>query len=142
MYLSDDERTDILTLKEMYQKVIVIINSPLLLLDFDIKVNALVYMSFCGQRSGDALASLILGESNFSAALTTSIAKYDNLPVKFKESLNDNYEEGIYVGYRYYTTFNKEVIYPFKENLEDKNEISKKNKDAINYYYSFKFIKK
>lgn len=121
MYLSDDERTDILTLKEMYQKVIVIINSPLLLLDFDIKVNALVYMSFCGQRSGDALASLILGESNFSAALTTSIAKYDNLPVKFKESLNDNYEEGIYVGYRYYTTFNKEVIYPFGYGLSYSN---------------------
>ena len=38
--------------------------------------------------------------------------------------------------------YKEEVIYPFKENLEDKNEISKKNKDAINYYYSFKFIKK
>lgn len=121
MYLSDNERIDISTLKEMYQKVIVVINSPLLLLDFDIKVNALVYMSFCGQRSGDALASLILGESNFSAALTTSIAKYDNLPVKFKESLNDNYNEGIYVGYRYYTTFNKEVIYPFGYGLSYSN---------------------
>ena len=121
MYLSDNERIDILTLKEMYQKVIVVINSPLLLLDFDIKVNALVYMSFCGQRSGDALASLILGETNFSAALTTSIAKYDNLAVKFKESLNDNYNEGIYVGYRYYTTFNKEVIYPFGYGLSYSN---------------------
>ena len=121
MYLSDNERIDILTLKEMYQKVIVVINSPLLLLDFDIKVNALVYMSFCGQRSGDALASLILGETNFSAALTTSMAKYDNLPVKFKESLNDNYNEGIYVGYRYYTTFNKEVIYPFGYGLSYSN---------------------
>ena len=38
--------------------------------------------------------------------------------------------------------YKEEVIYPFKENLEDKNEISKKNKAAINYYYSFKFIKK
>ena len=38
--------------------------------------------------------------------------------------------------------YKEEVIYPFKENLEDKNEISKKNKDVINYYYSFKFIKK
>lgn len=38
--------------------------------------------------------------------------------------------------------YKEEVIYPFKENLEDKNEISKKNKDAINYYYYFKFIKK
>ena len=38
--------------------------------------------------------------------------------------------------------YKEEVIYPFKENLEDKNEISKKNKDAINYYNSFKFIKK
>ena len=38
--------------------------------------------------------------------------------------------------------YKEEVIYPFKENLEDKNEISEKNKNAINYYYSFKFIKK
>lgn len=38
--------------------------------------------------------------------------------------------------------YKEEVIYPFKENLEYKNEISEKNKDAINYYYSFKFIKK
>ena len=38
--------------------------------------------------------------------------------------------------------YKEEVIYPFKENLEDKNEISKKNKAAINYYNSFKFIKK
>lgn len=38
--------------------------------------------------------------------------------------------------------YKEEVIYPFKENLEDKNEISKKNKESINYYYSFKFIKK
>ena len=45
------------------------------------------------------------------------------------------------------TMFDKEgykesIIYPFKENLDDTLEISKINKDAINYYYSFKFIKK
>ena len=38
--------------------------------------------------------------------------------------------------------YKEEVIYPFKENLEDKNEITKINKESINYYYSFKFIKK
>ena len=45
------------------------------------------------------------------------------------------------------TMFDKEgykesIIYPFKENLDDTLEISEKNKNAINYYYSFKFIKK
>lgn len=45
------------------------------------------------------------------------------------------------------TMFDKEgykegIIYPFKEILDDKFEITKINKDAINYYYSFKFIKK
>ena len=45
------------------------------------------------------------------------------------------------------TMFDKEgykegIIYPFKEILDDKFEITKINKESINYYYSFKFIKK
>lgn len=94
----------------------------------------------CGQEIGNSIADLLTGKSTPSGKLpmTWPVNISDdpstkNFPADAKpkpldpatmladaaKSVNEknvgytNYEEGIYVGYRYYDTFKKEVSYPF-----------------------------
>lgn len=70
-----------------------------------------------GQNGGQALADVIYGDVSPSGKLAQTIPMdlYDdpsmvNWP---GEEGHVDYGEGIYVGYRYYDTFHKEVAYPF-----------------------------
>ena len=94
----------------------------------------------CGQEIGNSIADLLMGKSTPSGKLpmTWPVSINDdpstkNFPSDVKDVSLDlssmfkdaskmaqvknvgytNYEEGIYVGYRYYDTFKKEVSYPF-----------------------------
>ena len=120
-----DEReiASIRLLSEHYKKLILIINSgasvDLSELE-DYPINAIVFFCQQGMEGGNALASLLTGEENFSAKLTdTWVKKYEDVPFGNEYSyLNGDlekeyYREGIYVGYRYYDTFDIGVRYPF-----------------------------
>jgi len=74
-----------------------------------------------GQEAGNAVADIISGRINPSGKLPASFpVKYEDVPsarnfpgspaYKPEEVV---YEEGIYVGYRYYNTYNVETAYPF-----------------------------
>jgi len=74
-----------------------------------------------GQEAGDAVADVITGNINPSGKLPMSFpVKYEDVssaknfpgtPAEKPEQVV--YEEGIYVGYRYFNTFNVETSYPF-----------------------------
>jgi hypothetical protein len=101
------------------KKVIAVLNmgSPMEVVSWRDKVDAILYLGYAGQGSGTALASVLTGEVNPSAktAMTWPV-DYDSTPAAeyFPGSATDvTYYEDIYVGYRYYSTFGVDVAYPF-----------------------------
>lgn len=83
-------------------------------------VNAILFMCQLGEESGNALANVVSGKVSPSGHLTdTWVQNYDQVPGgdKFSfmspEPLEQYYEEGVFVGYRYYQTAGIEPRYPF-----------------------------
>jgi len=69
-----------------------------------------------GLEGGNAIADVLTGNVNPSGKLAASLpVKYSDVPsaADFGSYNNAVYHEGIYVGYRYYTTFNVATAYPF-----------------------------
>lgn len=115
MYLSMVEKEDINLLNQLYEKVVVIINSPGVIEDIkDIKANAIIYTGLSGMMLGEALGQILNGDFTPCGHLAVTWAKRENYPLTYdyNNPLIDEYNEGIFVGYRYFSTFNKEVIYP------------------------------
>lgn len=82
-------------------------------------VNAVLLMTQLGNIGGDALLDVLTGAVNPSGKTTDTWAKnYMDYPSSARfshnESVHDeNYEDGIYVGYRYFDTFGIAPLYPF-----------------------------
>ena len=122
--LTDEEIASINICSEHYKNFILVINSGAYLdlspLKDNTKIGAILYICQLGMQGGYALADVLTGKVNPSGKLTdTWVMQYDDIPYGNEYSyLNGNlkreyYKEGIYVGYRYYDSFNKEVLYPF-----------------------------
>lgn len=83
-------------------------------------VDGLVLMSQAGMEGGNALADILTGKTTPSGKLTDTWAKnYSDYPAAATIGDNDgdnkqeDYKEGIYVGYRYFDTFNITPAYEF-----------------------------
>ena len=117
--------------------VIVILNSGSVMetASWRDRVDAILCAWQPGEEGGNSVADVLTGKANPSGRLTMTwpIAATDHPSTKnfpqqmdmytFRESLGygveipgrdyTNHEEDIYVGYRYFDTFNKEVAFPF-----------------------------
>ena len=85
-------------------------------LPFADNVGAILNMYLPGQSGGRACANLLFGKANPSGRLAeTWPLKYDDVPFgkDFGKGINEIYKESVFVGYRYYSTANKKVRYPF-----------------------------
>lgn len=83
---------------------------------FGDRINAIVIAWQGGMESGHALCDVLSGKVNPSGRLTDTIAvNYDAYPAHdFGHKDFNEYDEDVFVGYRYFETFAKdEVIYPF-----------------------------
>ena len=83
-------------------------------------IGAILLMSQAGNIGGHALADVLTGKVSPSGHLTTTWAEnYEDYPnAKTFSHMNGDihdeyYEEGIYVGYRYFDTFDVTPAYPF-----------------------------
>ena len=83
-------------------------------------ISAVLYISQCGNQTGNIVADLLLGKSIPSGKLTTTWAvNYSDYPSASEFShengnIDDEYyKEGIYVGYRYFDKFNITPRYCF-----------------------------
>ena len=114
--LTDAEVRDILALDKKFARFMLVLNvggvvdlSPVL------SVRNILLLSQLGVETGPALADLLLGKTNPGGKLATTWAAYDEYaPMPDFEDKNDTrYQEGIYVGYRYFDTFGKKPLFPF-----------------------------
>ena len=124
-YLSEREEEDLRYLAEMNKPVILILNAggPVELTDIleqTDNIKGILNISQLGQEGGDALADVLLGKEVPGGKLTTTWARrYEDYPASEEYGyLNGNlekekYKEGIYVGYRYFDSFDKKVMFPF-----------------------------
>ena len=122
-YLNDREEAELETLCGFGIPVIVLLNvGGVMDLGFleKRKISAVVLMSQPGSEGGNALADVLSGKVNFSGRLTDTWAyRYEDYPSSAAFShRNGNlteefYTEGIYVGYRYFTSFGVKPRYPF-----------------------------
>ncbi len=123
------------------KKVVVIINtgSVMEVASWRDKVDGILYCGYAGQTTGSAVADVLSGKVNPSAKTTiTWPIAYSDTPCADTfpgDALDVTYYEDIYVGYRYYSTFNVPVAYPFGYGLsytkfEYSNYSLKKNADG------------
>lgn len=97
--------------------VVILSSGGPLELPFESKVKGIVETYLGGEAIGEALYRILYGEVNPSGHLaeTFPLKLEDNpsYPYFPGDRYNCLYKEGIYVGYRYYETFNVPVLYPF-----------------------------
>lgn len=119
--LYEMEVQNIKKLQKNFPKVVVALNVGGIVDVGCIKdVNALVLMNQLGNLGGKVLADVITGKANPSGKLSDTWAlDYMDYPSSAEFSFNngnvheDYYKDGIYVGYRYFDSFKKDVLYPF-----------------------------
>lgn len=129
-YLTDDESALIDNVSASFhaqnKKVVVVLNVGGIVdtTTWKDKVDGILLAYMPGQEAGDAITDLLSGVTNPSGKLAQSIPlSYSDVPSSTTFAGVDTngdgtvdtnyYTDDIYVGYRYYDTFNKPVAYPF-----------------------------
>lgn len=124
LFITDVERAAIETCVKEYKNFVLVINSGCSLdmsfVDEIPGIGAILFICQLGTEGGNAFADTILGKVTPSGKLADTWAKkYADIPFHNEYSyLNGNledeyYKEGIYVGYRYFDSFDVEPCYPF-----------------------------
>ncbi len=131
-YLRDAEDELIRRVSEKFEKTVVIVNTGY---QIDMRwvekynIKGVLWFALGGMYAGRALSDILTGEENPSGRLpdTWAFDYYDFPSSKNfitnkgvagikgydKTCITNVYEEGIYVGYRYFDTFGVKVAYPF-----------------------------
>lgn len=121
--LSLIEKANLKKLAESYKTTILVINSgaqmDLSILD-EVNVNAVLYFCQQGEEGGTALADILTGKVTPSGKLTdTWVKTYADVPFGSEysylsgDTTTEYYKEGIYVGYRYFDSFQKNPRWAF-----------------------------
>ncbi len=114
--LSKTEVRDILELNSKYKNFMLVLNvGGVVDLTPVMEVKNILLMSQLGVVSGDIFADIILGKQNPSGKLTTTWSSWKDYPdfAGFGDRDDTTYNEGIYVGYRYFDTVQKKPLFPF-----------------------------
>lgn len=129
-YLTDEEEQLIQDVTSVFENTVAVLNVGY---PIDVKwiekynVKAVLWFGYAGQFAGRALADILSGKATPSGHLPDTWAyDYYDYPSAANYILNEDiaqgcekplvvntYEEGIYVGYRYFDTFNIPAAYPF-----------------------------
>ncbi len=122
-YLSEEEETIIKRLHATFDQVIVVTNTGNLMdtnwvkdgIDGEQVADAVLFAWYGGRFSSEALANLLCGDATPSGKLSQTAAPIENYPTTegFDTVEYTNYTEDIFVGYRYFETFNVPVNYEF-----------------------------
>lgn len=122
--LTKEEKEALTLLGKSYEKVIVLLNLGNVIDTYELNnipgINAILFTGQAGCCTGHSVADVICGKCTPSGKLIDTWAlKYEDYPSSKTFSHNDGdvddeyYTEGIYVGYRYFDTFNIKPSYCF-----------------------------
>lgn len=123
-YLTEEEKAAIGSCAAHYEKLVLLLNCGSVLdmnfLEEIPGINAVLHICQPGSQGGNAVADILSGEICPSGRLTDTWAKrYEDIPFARDfgylngDLKNENYREGIFVGYRYFDSFGVEPAYPF-----------------------------
>lgn len=123
-YVTQAEKSLLAQVCRAYEKVILVINTGGLIdlgfLDEYPNIRSVIQFMQAGQEGGNALADVISGKVTPSGKLTDTWAlNYGDYPnassfsFKSGDIYKEEYKEGIYVGYRYFDTFDVPARYCF-----------------------------
>lgn len=127
-YLTEEEKKQLADICNLYEHVIVAVNTgglaDLSFMDEYKNIEALLQIVQPGMEGGNAFADIISGAVTPSGKMTDTWAfKYEDYPNSKTFSHNNQdvenefYNEGIYVGYRYFDSFDIPVRYGFGHGL-------------------------
>ena len=123
-YLTETEKKQLSDICSLYKHVVVAVKTgglaDLSFMDEFSNIEALLQIVQPGMESGNAFADIVSGAATPSGKLTDSWAyKYEDYPNSESFSHNNGnvdteyYKEGLYVGYRYFDSFDVPVRYGF-----------------------------
>ena len=122
-YLADVEEKNLRILAETYDKVLLVINCggivDLSILDSIPNIGAVLHFVQGGEEGGNAFADIVSGKTTPSGKLTDTWARnYHDYPCAKEfgalgNVLQQNYREGIYVGYRWFDANEIAPRWPF-----------------------------
>lgn len=121
-YLTETEKRHLEALGQNYENVVVVLNTGGVIdTGFYREIpglSAMLLISQAGMACGTVLADVLSGKAVPSGKLTATWAKeYSDYPASdfFRDNRKNDklYKEGIYVGYRYFDTFDVEPAYEF-----------------------------
>jgi beta-glucosidase len=166
--MPDCQNTLIEKVTEVQKNVIVVLhNGSPVLMPWKDKVKGIVEAYLGGQAVGRAVVNILYGKVNPSGRLPETFpARLEDTPCYLTYGKGGDhavYQEGVFVGYRYYTSVGREVLFPFgyglsytdftysdlkldKEKMTDqdtltvtvkvKNTGSRKGKEVVQLYVS------
>jgi len=114
--LTASEIRDILALNEKYEKFMLVLNVGGVIDLTPVKeVGNILVLSQLGVETGVALADILLGKAYPSGKLATTWSAWDDYCSigEFGEKDDTRYNEGVYVGYRYFDSVGKKAMFPF-----------------------------
>jgi beta-glucosidase len=153
--LSDLEEESLKILSRHYKKLILVLNCggviDLSILD-KVRIDAVIFYGQGGMEGGNALADILTGKVNPSGRLTDTWARnYEDYPSantfghRNGDLENEEYSEGIYIGYRWFDKNEIKPRYEFgfgltyseiTETWTDENTVILENKGDFDVNYS------
>lgn len=116
--LAKEEEDTICAIAKVSKKTVVVVyaGSAIDMSAWIDKVDAVIWAGYGGEYVNEALAEVLVGKVNPSGKLTETfpLALYDVPAMNtYRDEVCVMYSEGLNIGYRYFNTFEKPVLFPF-----------------------------
>jgi len=107
--LRDEETTLLRTVADAFERSVLVLNTPgyVDVAEFVARFGAVVFMGVAGQEGGAALADVLTAKTVPAGRLA------DTWPLRAEDWDKANRQTDLFVGYRYFDSYGKDVLYPF-----------------------------